>query len=86
MPRARVSALGILECWREVRDNIPLFDRALVSLYDEVRPQAIRGLYTAGAAGVPALPRLRALTSGTSAQAYYARRTNAAIEAAMIRP
>jgi HEAT repeat protein len=86
VPMVRVCALRILDCWDAVPDHLALFDRALVSPHERVRWEAIRGLSRAGAAGAPALPRLRALSIGKTRQAESARRAIAAIEAAMIRP
>jgi HEAT repeat protein len=86
VPATRVAAFRILNCWGVVPDHIPLFDRALVSPYEEVRMEAIRGLSRAGAGAAPALPRLRALAVGSSRQAEYARKAIESIEAAMIRP
>ncbi len=86
VPATRVAALRILSCWRMTPQLVPLYDRALVSPYEEVRIEAIRGLWRLGRAAVPALPRLRALAVGLSRQATYARKTIESIEAATIRP
>ncbi len=86
MPATRAAAFRILNRWGFVEDLIALYDRALVSPYEEVRMEAIRGLSRAGTAAAPALPRLRALSVGKTRQAEDARRAIASIEAAMIRP
>lgn len=86
VPASRAAAFRILNRWGFVEDFIPLYERALVSPYNGVRREAIRGLSRVGAAAAPALPRLRTLAVGTTWQAKDARRAIADIEAAMIRP